>query len=239
MGRCSRSAVQLTTVLFTHAHIDHLGGIATHSATRELWGLPPARYVVPPAVVPGLERLMDAWRGLDGARFDGEIYPLEPGDSLALTKELTVTALRTVHRVVSQAYVISKKRKKLRSDLVGLSGPEIAARRTAGEEVHDIWEVDELAFSGDTRMEGLTEHERILASRRLLMEVTFFDDRVSVEMARKMGHIHFDEFVRDGGLFKNEQIVLTHRSARYRKAEALALIEQKLPPELAGRVRSL
>ena len=181
---------------------------------------------------------METWRGLDGARFDGVVLPLEPGDSMDLGKGLTVTAFRTVHRVVSQAYVISSQRKRLRADLVGLTGPEIAARRAAGEEVNDTWDVDELAFSGDTRIEGLTDHRRILQSRRLLMEVTFLDERVSVEMARKMGHIHLDEVLHDQALFANERIVFTHRSSRYREAEARALLKEKLPPALAGRVLS-
>ncbi len=238
MGSCSRSAVNLSTVLFTHAHIDHMGALATHAATRELWGLSPARYVLPPSVLPGVQQLLEAWRTLDGAKFDPELVPLAPGDTLDLGKGRRVTALRTVHRVVSQAYVVSERRKRLRPELVGLPGAEIAAKRGAGEEIDEVWYTDELAFSGDTRIEGLTEHERIMACRRLILEVTFLDDRVTVEMARKMGHIHLDELVRDAALFRNEALLLTHRSARFREAEAQQLLADRLPPELAGRVQS-
>lgn len=238
MGSCSREAVNVSTVLFTHAHIDHMGALATHAATRELWGLPPARYVMPPSVVPGVEQLLAAWRTLDGASFDPELVPLGPGESLDLGKGRTVTAFRTVHRVVSQAYVVSERRKRLRPELVGLPGQEIAAKRTAGEPIDEVWHTDELAFSGDTRIEGLTDHPRILACRRLMLEVTFLDERVPVDMARKMGHIHLDEVVRDAALFRNEALLFTHRSARFSEAEAQRILADRLPPGLAERVQS-
>lgn len=238
MGSCSRSAVSLSTVLFTHAHIDHMGALATHAATRELWGLPPARYILPPSVVPGVEQLLAAWRTLDGASFDPELVPLAPGESFDLGKGRTVTALRTVHRVVSQAYVVAERRKRLLPELAGLEGRQIAAKRAAGEPVDEVWSQDELAFSGDTRIEGLTDHERILSCRRLICEVTFLDERVPVEMARKMGHIHLDELIRDAALFRNEALLFTHRSARYSEAQAQGILADRLPPGLAERVQS-
>lgn len=238
MGRCPRSAVNLSTVLFTHAHVDHMGAVASHCATRELWGLPPARYVVPPEVAPHLERLLEVWRELDGAKFDAQVVPLAPGDSLDLGAGRTVTALRTVHRVVSQAYVISATRKRLRPDLTHLSGPQIVELKKRGEVVDEISHVDELAFSGDTCIEGLLDHERLLQVRRLMLEVTFLDDRVSVAQAREMGHIHLDEMVTHADAFQNEQLIFLHRSARYSGQEAERLIEQSLPESLRGRVQA-
>lgn len=238
MGRCPRTAVNLSTVLFTHAHVDHMGGVATHCATRELWGLPPAQYVVPPQVAPVLERLLEVWRDLDGAKFDAKVVPLAPGDSLDLGAGRTVTALRTVHRVVSQAYVISGSRKRLRPDLAHLSRPEIVELKRQGEVVDEHSQVDELAFSGDTRIEGLLDHERLLKVRRLMLEVTFLDDRVSVAQAREMGHIHLDEVVANADAFQNEQLIFLHRSMRYSAKEAGRLIAKSLPESLRGRVQS-
>ena len=47
IGRCPPTAVRRQRVLFTHAHMDHLGGIAMHCATRELMALPTPIYHVP------------------------------------------------------------------------------------------------------------------------------------------------------------------------------------------------
>jgi hypothetical protein len=59
------------------------------------------------------------------------------------------------------------------------------------------------------------------ASRRrqrtetLVIETTFLDDRVSVEDARRMGHIHLDEVIARQDLLPSHDIVLHHFSARY------------------------
>ncbi|MFT7677106.1 MAG: ribonuclease Z [Planctomycetota bacterium] len=237
MGRCPRTAVNLSTVLFTHAHVDHMGAVASHCATRELWGLPPAQYVVPPPVAKHLESLLEVWRELDGARFDAKVVRLAPDESMDLGGGRTVTALRTVHRVVSQAYVISGTRKRLRPDLTHLSGPEIVDLKRQGEQVDEISQVDELAFSGDTCIEGLLKHERLMNVRRLMLEVTFLDERVSVEQSREMGHIHLDEVVANADAFQNEQLVFLHRSMRYSNQEAGRLISRSLPESLRGRVQ--
>ena len=36
IGRCPEEVVNCPTVLFTHAHMDHMGGVAYHTATRAL-----------------------------------------------------------------------------------------------------------------------------------------------------------------------------------------------------------
>src|SRR5688572_33484511 len=58
IGRCPDDAVHRPTVLFTHAHMDHMGGVAWHAATRALRGLAPPTYVVPPQNGAGLPRLV-------------------------------------------------------------------------------------------------------------------------------------------------------------------------------------
>ena len=54
-------------MLFTHAHIDHMGGIGHHAATRSMLSMGPPTYVVLTAVVDGVERLLEAFRALDGS----------------------------------------------------------------------------------------------------------------------------------------------------------------------------
>jgi len=54
----------------------------------------------------------------------------------------------TVHRVVSQGYIVYRTAKSLKPEYCGLPGPEIGARRQKGEEVYDVTEVPEVAFTG-------------------------------------------------------------------------------------------
>ena len=54
IGHGHRSTARNHTVLFTHAHIDHMGGIGHHAATRSMLSMGPPTYVVPTAVVDGV-----------------------------------------------------------------------------------------------------------------------------------------------------------------------------------------
>ena len=58
IGRGHRQTVRNHTVLFTHAHIDHMGGIAHHVATRGLLNMAPPTYVVPKAIADNVENLL-------------------------------------------------------------------------------------------------------------------------------------------------------------------------------------
>ena len=47
IGRCPPEVVKVETVLFTHAHMDHMGGVAFHTSTRSLRNMRPPTYVIP------------------------------------------------------------------------------------------------------------------------------------------------------------------------------------------------
>jgi ribonuclease Z len=142
-------------VLVTHAHVDHLGGIAHHVALRALRGLPPPRYCAPAAIVPRLERLLDAWRDLQEAPLPARCSGLEPGGEVRLRKDLVVRAFATQHRVPSLGYAFVALHKHLRPELRGLPGHALAALRGRGEVIEDTHEVVELVVAGDTCIDAL------------------------------------------------------------------------------------
>ena len=94
IGHGHRSTARNHTVLFTHAHIDHMGGIGHHAATRSLLSMAPPTYVVPAAIVGGVERLLDAFRALDGSDIPVVIKGLKPGEAMPLGKRWVVRPLR-------------------------------------------------------------------------------------------------------------------------------------------------
>lgn len=239
IGRCPRSAVARETVLFTHAHIDHLGGIAQHCATRSLLGLTPPTYILPPSLVADVEALFEVWRRLDGSELSCRIVPLGPGDSLRLSRDLSVRPFRSPHRVLCQGYTLWRTRRRLRADLVGLPERAIRDLRLAGEDVTTTVELPELAFTGDTLIEGVLHEPSARTARLLIMEVTFMDERVSVAQTRSKGHIHLDEVLAHADLFENEAILFTHLSARYSGDQAQAILHARLPPSLRARVHLL
>ena len=98
----------------------------------------------------------------------------------------------------------------------------------------------EVAFTAATRRIEVVEREEVVRLARLLiLEVTFLDDRVSVEDCRAKGHIHLDEVAERADLFENEALLFTHFSSRYTARDIERALDQKLPAELRERVTPL
>lgn len=239
LGVCPQSAIRQRTVLFTHAHIDHMGGVVQHCASRKMLGMPRARYVVPPEHIGSLQGVLDAWRKLDHNRLDCELIELGVGDTVSLKSGHFAKAFRAPHTMPAQGYVVYRKNRKLRPEWQGVSGKEIAAARANGAQVVD--EVDEplVAFTGDTTADVL-DREPVLGKVKLLvMEMTFVDDRISPDTARRRGHVHLDDLVERAHLLTADHILLTHLSARYGHHEADACLDARLPADLRKRVTLL
>jgi ribonuclease Z len=239
IGRGHRDAVRNHTVLFTHAHIDHMGGIAHHVATRSLLGMTPPTYLMPKAVVGAVENLLDAFRALDGSDLPATLVGLSPGDAHAIGSRMLARPLKAFHPVPCQGYALMELRKNLRPDLVDAGRAAILAAKERGEDVNVVTEHPRVVFSGDTQIDFIEHNPLAQQADLLIMECTFVDDRVSVESARANGHIHLDEVVSRAALFQNKAILLTHLSARYRQEEAQAALDAKLPAALRERVTLL
>ncbi|RYZ77436.1 MAG: hypothetical protein EOP05_01845 [Proteobacteria bacterium] len=69
-----------------------------------------------------------------------------------------------------------------------------------------------------------------------VMEVTYWDNKKSVENAREWGHIHLEELLPRLEGLKNERIVLIHASARYSTKYLEEILDARLPEYLKGRV---
>lgn len=237
IGRCPQSAVRQRTVLFTHSHIDHMGGITWHAATRGLQNLGAPTYVVPPENEEGIKALFAAARVLDHSELAHHLVPLGPGGEHQLSKNFWVRPFRALHVVPCQGYAIWERRKKLKPEYRSLGGDDIRRLRVEeGIEVTESAETPLVAFCGDTLIEVVEREEVVRRAKLLILECTFVDDRVSVEKCRRFGHIHLDELVERASLFENEAILLTHFSARYHARDIVEALEKKLPASLQDRV---
>lgn len=239
MGRSSRSAVARSTVLFTHAHIDHMGDVAAHCATRSMMHMAPPRYLVPAENLDALKRLLAAWRDLDGSELPCTLIPAAPGTEVELKGKAFARAFRVAHRVPTLGWGVWERSRKLKASWQGRPGAEIRDARQAGEDVTEVVERPVVAFTGDTLIEAVERHAVLRQARLLIMEVTFLDDRVSVAQCRSKGHIHLDEVLERADLFENDAILFTHTSARYGWREAQEILARRLPPVLSERVTLL
>lgn len=238
MGRCMSSAVNQRWVLLSHGHLDHVGAIAQHAARRAMMKMPEGIYVVPATIRDAVERLFNAAGELDGYAIPRTIVALEPGEDYALPGNRFVRPFGTFHRVPSQGYTVWDRRHRLRAEFRGLPGTELARLRSQGVALDEPHEVPLLAFSGDTRAEVLERTPELAEVETLIVETSFLDQRVTVEEARSMGHIHLDEIVARHELLRGRDVVFTHFSARYGPADIERALT-RLPDSLRPRVRAL
>jgi len=240
VGRCPPEAVVRRTLLFTHAHIDHMGGVAYHAATRALQGMPPPTYVVPRANAEAFEGLFEAWRRLDRSDLEHVTIPLAPGEEHVLNERRVVRPFRAPHTVPAQGYAIWSRTSKLKAEYRGLTPGQIRHLRVdQGVAVTEVVETPEVAFTGDTLIDVVEREEVVRKARVLVMETTFLDDRVPVAECRSKGHVHLDEVIERAELFENEALLLTHFSRRYTTGEIRSILEKRLPAALRGRVTPL
>jgi ribonuclease Z len=239
IGRCPLSAISRDTILITHTHMDHVGGIAYHASLRDLRGMRPATYILAPESLEGVEALFLAFTRLSREELPRRLVPLGVGEEHGLPRGVTVRPFRSYHRLPCQGYAIHHRKKKLKPEYAGLPGPEIGRLHREGVAIEEACESLEVAFTGDTTIEVVEREEAVRKARLLIMEVTFLGEKVPVKKARSTGHIHLDEVAERAELFENEAILLTHFSTRHAKEEILEALDKKLPAALRARVTPL
>jgi len=239
IGKCPEHVVPRELILFTHGHMDHMGGLAYHASTRALRNMRPATYVMPPEYVPRAAALFEAWRALDHSEMPGELRGMQPGERLELHATRFIEPFETFHTAPSMGYALWSKRRKLKPQYAGLPGIEIKQLRASGVEVTEELLAPEVAYCGDTMIEVVERHAVVRRAKLLILECTFIDDRIDRNEARSRGHLHLDEIAERAELFENDAILLHHFSARFSRAQIKAEIRERLPAGLRERVTPL
>ncbi|MEY4774636.1 MAG: hypothetical protein RIT40_1671 [Planctomycetota bacterium] len=236
IGRVPNSVVARNTILFTHAHMDHMGGVAWHCATRSLRGLTPPRYVLEQCHTEAFGRMMDAWRALDRSTMAHELVAVKPGDTVDLHGGRKARCFRTTHIVPTLGWCVLETRRKLRAEWQAAPREALIQAREQGVVLHEEQEIPRLAFCGDTTIDVLEREELARHARVLVLECTFLDDQVTVAEAREKGHVHLDEICARPELFdKVGTLVLSHVSPRWTPSLARRILDRRLPAALRAK----
>lgn len=236
-GTPMRSAAAARTLLLSHGHADHAGAIAAVLGIRALHGTrAPLRVVMPAEIVETVHAALAAMAELQRWPLTIEAVGLHPGGEVPLRGDLSVRAFKTFHPVPSLGYQLLRKVTKLRPEHAGMSGPEIATRRRAGEALFETVEHPEVAYATDTLVSVLDHHPEVLKSKVLILECTFLDARKSRDAARAGCHIHLDELLERAEQFDNAHLVLMHFSQLYRPDEVGPILDARVPPRLRSKI---
>ena len=236
VGRAPEVAIARGTVLFTHAHMDHMGGVAYHCALRALRRLPPPTYVIGRENAAAFRDLFDAWRRLDRSTLEHRVVEIAPGEELQLSPRLLARPFRALHRAPCQGYALIERKQRLRAEFAHQDGQALRAARESGTTITDAVETPLVAFCGDTLIEVVEREEVVRTARLLILECTFLDARVSVAQSREKGHVHLEEVCERADLFQNEVLLLTHFSSRYASGDVRRILAARLPASLRDRV---
>ncbi|HEX7703914.1 MAG TPA: MBL fold metallo-hydrolase [Kofleriaceae bacterium] len=236
-GIPARSLAAADTILLSHGHVDHVGALPAVLGIRALHGKSkPPRVIMPAEIVDDLMAALNALTKLQRWPLNIEAIGMRAGEERELRGDLRVRAVQTFHPVPSLAYMIMRRISKLKPEFHDLPGPEIAARRRAGEEMLVHEERAELAYVTDTLISAFDHGPELFDARVLVMECTFLDGKKSLEGARAGCHIHLDEIIERAEKFTNETIVMMHVSQLYRPDEVASILDRRVPPELRKRI---
>lgn len=229
-------------------------------------------YYVPEAIRPHLEQARDAMTALDCAGGDREgllhmnLVGVQPGDEV----ELPIRGIKLFVRVFgvqhaacpAVGYVIGSRRAPaLKEEYRGLDWQEIRDLLAQGVSIKtEATEVLEVAYTGDTSVEGLLVGKESIAegdereaksalyvqqafqSGLLLCEATFLEDsEKSKNLSKQRGHLTIHDISRALAAHKfvktDQQLVLLHISGRYSASQAMSEIAAVLPTEMFDRCR--
>lgn len=221
-------------ICVTHGHADHISALHMDGHNRVCKSAKEATYVMPLCCVKPWTEVAKNFQLLNSGRVTlgkkiGKIPPVRGavnGDEFKLTKNLTVVAHKTVHRVKSLGYTLIEHREKLRDCFLGFPGKLLAKWKKHGVKLTYKISKPIFSYTGDTKIEGLLQEPDFLNSEVLVTECTFVDDDVPVKEARNRGHIHIDELVKHQDKIKGI-LVLCHFSPRYSKTQIRTLVFSK------------
>ena len=231
-GRPHRALTPMKTVLISHGHMDHLGGLGYWASQRQLQSMGPARVAVPHQIAGSVRDLLANLATMEGgAPYDVEVVGVTPGQPLPLRRDMTVTFFATDHWVPTLGSILVWRRHHLLPELAGLTGEEIAHRRSEGERVTEETATEVLTYCADSGPGVLDAGSPALESEVLLLECSFFR-QTDRERALRFGHLHLDDILERIECFRCRHLVLLHASRRHRLRDVEEILRDRLEPVL-------
>jgi len=231
-GRAHRALPAMTTVVVSHGHVDHLGGIAYWASQRQLQSMGPARLLAPHAIASGVGDLLTTHAHLEGGQpYDVEMIAVQAGEKFSLRRDFDLVFFPTDHWVPTIGSRLVWRRHRLLPEYATFPGEEIARRRGLGESITEEIETDILAYCADCGPGVLEDQPQALAAEVLLIECSFYRPGDN-DRAVRFGHMHLDDLLKAIDKLSCRHLVILHPSRRHRLREVEKILDERLRPVL-------
>ena len=238
-GRPHRALPSMKTVLVSHGHCDHIGGIAYWASQRQLQSMGRATLLAPQQIAGDIQTLLNTHARLEGGEpYDIDVIGVLAGGSKPLRRDFEIEFFLTDHWVPTLGSRLVWRRHRLLPEFSGLPGEEIAGLRQRGQQITELVETGLLAYCADSGPGVLSADSPALAAEVLLVECSFFKpaDR---DRAARYGHLHLDDLLARLDRLQCRHLVLLHASRRHRLREVEEILDERLRPSLACQLHHL
>lgn len=238
IGKAPDQIIPINNVLLTHGHMDHAAGLAYYLSQRNFCGLSAGTILAPQNLLGPMRDIIDAWSKLDGSNIPAKLVGVKPGDEYQIKPNLVARAFPTKHTNGSVGFAVIEKRKKLKPEYSGLSGPQIVELKKQGTEIDYQLEFPIVTYLGDTQYVDFSQLQYIVDSKILIAECTFYEGE-HTDRAKAGRHMHVDELAMLLANLNNEHIVITHTTLRTPMHEIRRTLSKALPKDIYDRVTLL
>ncbi|MHC4608864.1 MAG: MBL fold metallo-hydrolase [Planctomycetota bacterium] len=213
VGRAPTEIISIDTVCLTHGHMDHAAGVAYYFSQRGFIGNSPGRIIVHRSLAQSLQALMGVWADIEGHHSASEIVGVEPGQDVAIRRDLFVRPFAVNHVPAALGYAVIEARHKLKSEYSNLSGPQLVELKKKGVSIERRLEVSLVAYCGDTAVGRFLDEDCVRDAGVLVIECTFFDPE-HITRARAGRHVHVCDLPGILQQVSAPHVVLIHLSQR-------------------------
>ena len=235
IGKAPDQIISINHILLTHGHMDHAAGIAYYLSHRKFCGMPAGIILAPENLLQPIRDIIKAWGWLDGNKIPVKLVGVKPGDEYQIKPNLFARVFPTKHSKGSVGFSVIEKRKKLKPEYIGLTGPQIVELKKQGIEIDNPLEIPIVSYLGDTQYVDFSQLKYIAESKILIAECTFYEDEHSGR-ASAGKHMHIDDFTTLLKNLNNEHIIVTHTTLRTPMREIRKILKNALPKDKYEKV---
>jgi len=235
IGKAPNQIIPINYVLLTHGHMDHAAGIAYYLSHRNFCGQSAGTILAPENLLPPMRDIIEAWSRLDGNKLPANLVGVKPGDEFRIKPNLVARVFPTKHSRGSVGYTVIEKRKKLKAEYAGLTGPQIVELKKQGVEIDNPVEIPIVTYLGDTQYVDFSQLNYIAESKILIAECTFYIDE-HADRAQAGRHMHITEFAQLVGKLNNQHIIVTHTTQRTSMREIRKILKDEVPADRFDRI---